>query len=250
MVDRFLENPNLPQNNASYVVMSDDKPEIIVELLNNYHVSIITPKPLDHISGAEKYHADMCLCHLGGNKFLADSGNTDMIHLMSGLGAEINRCEGISAEMPKLNVCFLDDKVICNVKKTDSAIIEYCNRNYIKLLHTKQSYAKCSTAIVSKNAVITSDSSIYKVCRENDIDVLKISHGHIMLEGYDYGFIGGTCGLLNKNTIVFSGNISLHKDYENIKAFAANYGVDIVSLGNEPLYDIGGILPIIEKLQN
>ena len=58
MVDRFLENPNLPQNNASYVVMSDDKPEIIVELLNNYHVSIITPKPLDHISGAEKYHAD------------------------------------------------------------------------------------------------------------------------------------------------------------------------------------------------
>ncbi|MBQ8135170.1 MAG: hypothetical protein IJ192_12325 [Clostridia bacterium] len=247
---RFLEKANLPQRNVSYVVMSDSKPEIMVELINNYHVSVITPEPLNDISGAEQYHADMCLCHLGGNSFSADSCNTDMIHLLKGFGAEVYSCDGISAKTPKLNVSFLGDKVICNTKKTDPTVIEYCNRNHIRLLHTNQSYAKCSTAIVSENAVITADSSIFRVCRENDIDVLKISHGHIALEGYDYGFIGGTCGLINKNTLVFSGNIGLHKDYENIKAFASNYNVDIISLGKEPLYDIGGILPITEQAEN
>ena len=70
----------------------------------------------------------------------------------------------------------------------------------------------------------------------------------IQLDGYDYGFIGGCCGFIDKNTLVFSGNVKLHKNYEDIKAFAGNYKVDVVSLSNEMLYDIGGILPVKEFL--
>ena len=47
-----------------------------------------------------------------------------------------------------------------------------------RILHTNQSYAKCSSAVVGENAIITSDESIYRVCIENKIDVLKISVGY------------------------------------------------------------------------
>ena len=87
---------------------------------------------------------------------------------------------------------------------------------------------------------------IYKICVANQIDVLKISVGDILLDGYAYGFIGGCCGLVSKDTLAFSGNVGLHRDFENMRDFTRNHHVELYSLTNEKLYDIGGILPIKE----
>ena len=95
--------------------------------------------------------------------------------------------------------------------------------------------------------MITSDESIYRACKKNNIDVLKTVNEGIRLRGYDHGFIGGCCGLIARDILAFSGNIEAHKNYAEIKAFASDHGVSIASLGSFDLYDIGGILPLMER---
>ena len=134
--------------------------------------------------------------------------------------------------------------MICNTKTAYKPALKLLKEKII--LHTNQRYAKCCCAVVGENALITSDNGIYKICLANKIDVLKISVGDILLDGYAYGFIGGCCGFISKNTLAFSGNVKLHKNYTDIRDFARNYHVELYSLTNGKLYDIGGILPIKE----
>ena len=119
---------------------------------------------------------------------------------------------------------------------------ELIGRDY-ELVDVKQGYAKCSTAIISDNAIITADSGIAKNAATLDIDVLRVSAAEdaIELNGYGYGFIGGACALF-ENTLYSCGNIELHPDYEPIKCFCDAHGVSICSLTGGKLYDVGGII--------
>ena len=101
-------------------------------------------------------------------------------------------------------------------------------------------------AVVSDNAIITSDPGLYSLCLKNQIDVLRISPGYIELEGYDYGFIGGCCSLLAPDILAFSGAVEKHPDYQNIRSFCLNRHVFPVSLSGETLYDIGGMIQLKE----
>ena len=76
------------------------------------------------------------------------------------------------------------------------------------------------------------------------MDVLLIRQGYIELPGVDYGFIGGSSFKVNKNTLAFTGNIKLHPDYNNIKSFAHNHNVELLSLTENTMIDIGSIIPI------
>ena len=115
-------------------------------------------------------------------------------------------------------------------------------RNYT-LIDVKQGYAKCSTAIISANAIITADSGIAKKASSLGIDVLKVSAAEsaIELDGYGYGFIGGACALF-ENTLYSCGNIELHPDFEAIRDFCLTHGVSLCSLSDGKLCDLGGIL--------
>ena len=226
-MERWIKNANLPQNKVSEVIISDYKP-IFKEVLEEMGINVTVPKVIEEIKGAEKYHADMSVLHIGEDKFFyADSLN-----------------EKVTAQKPLLNICLFGNNVICNTKTAYKPALELLRDKNI--IHTNQRYAKCSCAVIGENALITSDSGIYKICLENKIDVLKISSGDILLDGYEYGFIGGCCGFISKNTLAFTGNVKLHRDFENMHDFARNYGVELYSLTNEKLYDIGGIIPVKE----
>ena len=226
-MERWIKNANLPQNKVSEVIISDYKP-IFKEVLEGMGIKVTVPKVIEEIKGAEKYHADMSVLHIGEDKFFyADSLN-----------------EKVTAQKPLLNICLFGNNVICNTKTAYKPALELLRDKNI--IHTNQRYAKCSCAVIGENALITSDSGIYKICFENKIDVLQISSGHILLDGYEYGFIGGCCGFISKNTLAFTGDVKLHRDFENMRDFARNYGVELYSLTNEKLYDIGGIIPVKE----
>lgn len=245
----FIETPNLPTNKVSCVIMSDYIPELIQEM-QNYGINVIIPDKLNNIAGTEAHHADMSICHISKNKFVIAQNNTGLINKLKLIDADIiltsNQICGKYPNITVLNVCIFGNNLICNTKHADNNIIDFCQNNHFKILHTNQGYSKCSSAVISNNALITADESIYNLCRKNQIDVLKISNEGIRLDGYNYGFIGGTCGLIDKYTLAFSGNIKLHKDYSNIKDFVKNYHIDLLSLSDNILYDIGGILPIME----
>lgn len=58
----------------------------------------------------------------------------------------------------------------------------------------------------------------------------------------DYGFIGGATGLIDNNTLAVNGDINSHPDSEQIKLFCHKYNVDIISLKDDKLVDIGTII--------
>lgn len=248
--EKFLENPNLPENKVSAVIVSNRISEVVDEL-KNYGIRTVLVERLDGVNGEEAYHADISICHLGDDKFVS-AKNTKLIKCLENMNADITQSSleisGCYPNIAALNVCIFGSNLICNTKSADRNIIDFCQRKGYKILHTNQGYTKCSSAIISENALITSDNGIYRICKNNNIDVLKISAGGIELSGYNYGFIGGTCGFIDKKILAFSGNIKMHKDFSNIKDFVKNYGVDIISLSLKPLYDIGGILPIFEMI--
>lgn len=89
------------------------------------------------------------------------------------------------------NIACTGDTALHKKKSTDKTILEYFAKRGITVIDTKQGYSKCSTMIVDDNSIITADRSIYSAALNAGMDSLLISHGHIDLPGYDYGFIGG-----------------------------------------------------------
>ena len=78
------------------------------------------------------------------------------------------------------------------------------------------------------------------------IDALYISERAIRLDGYDWGLIGGCCGLIDKNVLAFTGALDSLESGGLIRDFLSSHGVTPVELTNRPMLDIGGILPLRE----
>jgi hypothetical protein len=195
-------------------------------------------------------HADTLIFTLEDKIFVSRAyfeNNPALFEELKALGYIIVPCEcELGSEYPKdiaFNVATVGkyafgrfDFVVDEIKR------ELVDRGYT-LIDVKQGYAKCSTAIISDNAIITADSGIAQKATSLGIDVLKVSaaEGMIELEGYGYGFIGGACALFD-NTLYFCGNIELHPDFEAIRDFCEAHGVALCSLSDGKLYDVGGIL--------
>ena len=109
------------------------------------------------------------------------------------------------------NVKVIQDKVFHNFKYTDSVVKEFISGR--TLIGVSQGYSGCSICSVCDRGIITADTKIARVAKENGIDALLITPGNILLPGFDCGFIGGASFFL-ENTVYFFGSISNHPDYE------------------------------------
>ncbi|MCD8027053.1 MAG: hypothetical protein LUF33_09095 [Clostridiales bacterium] len=144
-----------------------------------------------------------------------------------------------------LNFLYLNKILYGKLSAIDSGLLKYCKTNNIKIVNVNQGYCRCSALVAAENAVITADSAIQNALQENGADVLKISNGNIVLDGYDYGFIGGAGAKLDNNTLAFFGNIENNPYFPGIYNFCRKYNVKIDIIGKEaPLTDIGGIVKI------
>ena len=82
-----------------------------------------------------------------------------------------------------------------------------------------------------------------KYRNSSDIDILiLVDDNKIKLTGFDHGFIGGATGLINESILAVNGNIELHTNYNEIIEFCNKYGVEVISLNNDEIIDIGSIL--------
>lgn len=121
--------------------------------------------------------------------------------------------------------------------------LELAESQCFKPVHVKQGYAKCSACII-KDAIITSDISIYKAAVENGIDALLIPPGNIGIEKYGFGFIGGASGSINEGIIGFFGDIDLHPAGDKIRQFCFIHETEIISLNHKALFDYGGFISL------
>lgn len=143
------------------------------------------------------------------------------------------------------NGCSTGRFFIHNLRITDQSLLEEADKLGLIKTHVPQGYSRCSTGVVDENSVITYDRGIAAACaahgRAQQLNVLLIRPGHILLPGYASGFIGGTCGRVGSE-LLFNGDLSAHPDFESIKEFAETRGITCRWFDDIPLTDIGSII--------
>ena len=234
--------------------MSYSSPTLVEAVRSLGFETVETPPVYGISDNPEAAHADMQVLALGeGDIFLLKDHSflaPQLEERLLAAGKRIVRTSEGAGDFSypgcvKLNVAVVGRYAIGNFKYSDKKLTERLETLGYKLLNVRQGYAKCSCAVVSDNALITSDVSIARAASENGIDVLEVSPGNIALcESYG-GFIGGACFLADKETLAFTGDLSLHPDHAAIEAFCRCHGVNTLSLADHPLLDIGGIVRIL-----
>lgn len=146
----------------------------------------------------------------------------------------------------KLNCVAFGGYFLCNVDTVSQNVLNSMMKKGKTVINVKQGYTKCSVIPVGDNAIITDDEAISRKCREYSIDVLKIQKGNVILDGFDYGFIGGTAGELCNGIIAFNGDVFSHPDGEKIAEFIKKHNKTHLSLAEGELVDIGSLILLTE----
>ncbi len=244
----LIKTPNLPENKIKHCLIGLKYTEEAHELqaLGAIPVKIKSGRLLeDEIS----CHADVNSFNMGSGNILVNKEITGELSCALPFIKTIPIRDDIASPYPcdvKLNALFLNDKIICNTKYIAKEILNFAEKNSLKIIHTNQGYAKCSACVVNENAIITEDNGLTTLLKKYQIDVLKVSQGEVFLSGNHSGFLGGASGKISRDMIYFSGNLERHHEYSKIIGFLDNYNVKPVFNTNRPLTDFGGFIQLTE----
>ena len=246
-MERYIVTPNLPNGKVNRVISSSSSFKILYKSLKNLGIDSIKIDSCMNLLPQISDHADMQVCYMGEGLFIcAKNGNLN-INLENSKIIYTNR--ELNSKYPAdilLNTAIVGKYAICNKKNTSEEVIEILQQKNINIIDVKQGYGKCSVCIVSDNAIITEDESIHINAIKNRIDSLLIKKGYVNLPGFDYGFIGGATGKINKDLLSFTGTIDHHPNKEEILNFLKKYNVKPIFLTDRKIFDIGSIIPITE----
>ena len=248
MREKFLKNPNIPDNKVT-AALADIDDFILKNAFDELSIKVVnvTENPLldDPISR----HADILGNYVGKSTFLADKNQIELCRFIENSGGKSVLTDNIKSPYPQdclLNFADIGDYIICNKYILTEKIAEFLPHK--EIISVKQGYSKCSLCICKRNTIITDDTSIYNTVSQYDnIKSLLVEKGSVRLKNYSYGFIGGCCGLIDKNTLLFNGDLSTHSDFDKIRNFLYDNGVNYVDIKGKPLTDIGSIIPILQK---
>lgn len=246
----FLKQPFLPNGKVETCCIAKGFGKI-KKSLEQLSIKVIECEGCEEVDISIRNHPDINFFHLGGNKIICAKNNEKLINNLSEEGYEIIKSRNdIKSPYPydvSLNVMILDN-ILWYGKTADELIKEYAQKQNMTKILLNQGYVKCTTCVVNNHSIITSDSGTAKIFKKQGMDVLLIEQGGIELPGYNYGFLGGSCGLIDKNTLAFTGDVSRHEDWNKIKAFLTEREIKCISLTEERLIDIGSIIPLTENL--
>ena len=247
----FLGTPFLPLKKVTIAMIDSRMDPEIKRHLRNQGIDLIEMPPCHTLYDSISCHPDI-QCHpVGGNRIVVAPNVSESLknQLIQHNFEIITGNTSLEGNYPKdiaYNVARIGDYALHNAAYTDPVLKDILDSLGVKLVHVNQGYSKCSAAIVSEHALITSDKGMAAAARECGIDVLLIRPGHIMLKGMNYGFIGGTCGLTGPDELFFTGDIEQHPDYPQISSFAAKHGKRIQAYKGKNLTDVGSIIPLKE----
>lgn len=157
-------------------------------------------------------------------------------------GYELIRGESVGLKYPKdalYNIVKFKDFYIHN-NFTEENIENFFKENEISHLKVNQGYTRCSI-IPLGDLLITSDYGIYKALR-NKAHIELVDNDKVILDGFDKGFLGGTCGLVG-NQLIFTGDISKHKAFAKIEKICLDKNIEIIHPKTD-LVDLGSIIEI------
>lgn len=241
-----VKMPNLPQGKTSVVICGDCEPVRIA--LERNGAEVVTIRPSYLLPAPVAHHADMLCCHAAENTMV--TADEFIAEQLKPFGVNvIPAAQKPGGKYPKdcsLNCLVVGKYAVGRIDSLDKVLVNVLEQNGVKILSVRQGYARCSVAVVDEHSVITADRGIASVLGNAGLDVLLISPGGIVLEGYDTGFIGGCCGKLSADTMLFCGDPLSHPDGEEMLAFLSERGVSAVSSHAGLLLDFGGFIPLCE----
>lgn len=231
-------------------IVGCDAPIQITQSLKNLGYTVISLPPDARLQKPVRSHADMLLCVIDQTVFCSDQyfhSNQEIFDLIKSNGYKIVPCNvKISEQYPydiAFNLLYVNNFILGNIDFIANEIKEHAASRNIKLVPIKQGYAKCSTLLLDNVALISADNGILSNADKLNLSSLKITNSpdSVALEGYDYGFIGGASGVLEKR-VFFSGNIKYHPECHKISEFCERLNFQISCLYDNPLIDVGGII--------
>ena len=127
---------------------------------------------------------------------------------------------------------------------THPAILRACRERGFREIHVRQGYTRCSCLPVDDRSFITCDPGIgAALSRVPELSVLPVQAGHVLLPGFDMGFLGGAAGRVD-GEIVFDGDLSAHPDFQRICAFIRERGLTPRYFPDHKLTDIGSVIQL------
>jgi hypothetical protein len=249
----FINVPNLPQNRIKLAVVDGRINNKLKDKFYETGINLILTKIHPNLYSSISYHPDVILHHIyEKNIIYAPGTDTDTLNELNSLGFKLIKGEAeLSYKYPgniAYNVARVGNFAFHNLKYSDTVLKNELSKLGVELIHVSQGYSKCSISIVDANSIITADLGIAKAAEKKHIDVLLIEAGeNIVLTGLATGFIGGSTGLFNKTEWAISGNIELLTSYKKIYDFLNLRNIKIISLTDEPIIDIGSIIPLLTE---
>ena len=134
-----------------------------------------------------------------------------------------------------------NNTAIHNFKFTDKITLAEIEQKFSKRINVQQGYSKCSICFTGNNGIITDDAGIYKILKNNGLDVLKIENGKIILNGMNYGFFGGATGCTD-NKLFLNGEIKYLDDAEIIINYLKEHQTELIEINKGNIVDIGSII--------
>lgn len=224
------------------IIVSNCASKNLFELLEKENIDYI--KSLNNEKFNKNYndHPDLSILKIDEDIYIESSVYNYYVDNLSGFNFKKVDVSNFKNGEMVLNIAKNKKYFFHNEKFTSKEIFEKLktNRKYIKI---NQGYSNCSM-ICFENHIITSDKGVYKTLRLENINVELVTTEGIILNGYKNGFIGGTCGFVSDDILLFYGDVTKYRDYDIIKRVADEENVKILYPKDETFVDLGGIISL------
>ncbi|HWT76745.1 MAG TPA: radical SAM protein [Mobilitalea sp.] len=225
------------------IFLSEMADKALIEYMKARGAVVLVPKD-NRFDLRISSHPDLVISIIDDTLIIDENAHSNIYKQLDALGVPYvignSRLAAVYPEDVTYNAVITKDFLIHNFDYTNPLLLLHSKYKHKKLIPVKQGYTKCSTAVVDNDIIITSDQGIYNAAKDF-INILLIQPGHVFLEGYDFGFLGGASGSF-EDTVVFHGDLSKHPDFLRIKSFVEAAQKELVYFKEFPLADIGSIL--------
>ena len=234
---------------SNLVIVDGSIDEEIYDNLKKLNIKIIKTIKCEEVDESISYHPDIVIHPLNHNTLVIAPNVFDYYEeMLGGMGIKLIKGEKfLDMQYPDdiaYNVGRLFGVAIHNFNHTDEKLKYYLEKEDLKFINVNQGYTKCSLAVLDRYTGITADLPIYEKLTGLGFEILLIQPGHILLEGQNYGFIGGASGNLSKDEFLLSGSLKEHPNREDILNFIYKKNKKLIFLSEKKIEDIGTIISL------
>lgn len=223
------------------IIIDARAPDSAIKYLKNYgEVFLLESSGIvyDSISG----HPDIFLHQMGNLVIIAPNTPKDLIDQLKKHRIPFLRGkEKLGPKYPETaiyNAVSNSSYLIHQTQLTSNCILRQADDR--KLISVSQAYTRCNLLSLDDDSFITSDKGIFKSLQLDQIEVYYFNPFDIVLNGQEYGFLGGAMGIL-ENEVFILGNLQHYRDGKKLSDLLHSKNYKIHELYNGPLIDGGGL---------